>query len=119
MGNEDLLGELVFAELAEKGPGKENFFRLEKDYWQIRFQGKPWSIKQSVGMKYIVHLILRSCNDEPPIYVTDLYYLVKGRPVAQDTELNRLTKEELEEMGLDVASLGDAGDIMTPEGKKG
>jgi hypothetical protein len=28
-----------------------------------------------------------------------------------------LTKEELEEMGLDVASLGDAGDIMTPEGK--
>jgi len=118
MGYEDLLGEFVFAELAEKGPGKENFFRFEKDYWQIRFQGKPCSIKQSVGMQYIVHLILRSCNDEPPIYVTDLYYLVKGSPVAQDTELNRLTKEELEEMGLDVASLGNAGDIMTPEGKE-
>ncbi len=118
MGSENLLREFVFAELAEKGPGNDNFFRLEKDYWQIRFQGKPWSIKQSVGMQYIVQLILRSCNDDPPIYVTDLYFLVKGRPVVQNTELNRMTKEELEEMGLDVASMGDAGDIMTPEGKK-
>ena len=93
----------------ESGP--DNYFRLEKDFWKIRFCGKNWSIKQSVGMQYISHLIQRSYSDEPPIHVKELFYLVSGKPPTEYTKLNEMTKIELEKIGLDVKDLGDAGDL--------
>ena len=96
----------------------ENYFRLETDYWQIYFQGKRWSIKQSMGMQYITHLIRRAYTDEPEIHVSDLFYLVKGRPAIEGTELNRLTKDQIAEYDLDVTGLEQGVDMMTPEGKQ-
>jgi len=95
---------------------EENFFRLEKDYWQVRFQGKRWSIRQSVGIRYIICLIERAYNDEPEIHVSELYYLVHGRPISKNTELNRLSKKKLSEIGLDVSGLAEGLDVMTPDG---
>ena len=111
--NESILGKHLGVESET-----DNYFRLEKDYWKIRFCGKNWSLKQSVGMQYIAHLIQRSYNDEPPIHVKELFYLVSGKPPTEYTKLNEMTKKELEKIGLDVKNLGDAGDLMTPEGKK-
>lgn len=97
---------------------EDNYFRLEKDYWQIRFHGKPWSIRQSLGMQYVAILIERAYNDDPDIHVAELFYLVKGRPAVENSGLSRLSKMELENIGLDVSDFGEGLDLMTPKGKE-
>ena len=112
-------GGNMYANIDATSRSKEDFyFRLEKDYWRIRFRGKPYTIKQSVGMQYITHLIERAYSDKHNIHVFDLYHLVKGRPIVKNTRLDRLTKEQLSEIGLNVAGLGNGFDVMTPDGKE-
>ncbi len=111
-----LLGKHVYLEHARAED--DNYFRLEQDYWQIHFRGTPYSIKQSVGMRYITLLIERAYNDETEIHVVDLLYLVKGRPNEKNPELSRMTKEQLSEIGFDVTGLDVGLDVITPEGKE-
>jgi hypothetical protein len=95
----------------------ENFFRLEQDFWRIRFRGETYSIKRSMGMNYIAHLIKRAYDDEPEIYAAELSYLVNGRPLVTSSSLDRLSTEQLEDCGLKVKGPGDGLEVMTPEGK--
>ncbi len=97
---------------------EENIFRLEKENWRVVFRGRPYTIRQSVGMQYITHLIQRAYDDEPEIHVSDLFYLVHKKPPIQDTSLNRMSREQLSELGLDVSGLGEGLDFMTQEGKQ-
>ena len=99
---------------------EENVFRFETDYWRVIFNGKPYSIKQSVGIQYITHLIQRAYNQKKTqeIHVSDLYYLVNKMPAVEETHLSKMSREQLSEMGLDVSELGEGLDLMTPEGKK-
>ena len=112
--------------LARYDPGKaqdkvleqENSFCLENDFWHIRFRGATYSIKQSLGMRYIVCLIQRAYHDEPEILAAGLYYLVQGHPPVTRTALDKLTVDQLEDLGLSVADLGDGMDVITTEGKE-
>jgi hypothetical protein len=97
---------------------KDYCFELEKDYWRISFNSRVYTIKQSIGMQYITHLIQRAYDDEPEIHVFDLYYLVHKKPAIQDNTLSRMTREQLIELGLDVTDIGEGLDLMTPEGGK-
>jgi hypothetical protein len=101
----------------DKSLEAENSFRLEQDFWRICFRGKNYSIRQSLGMRYIAHLIQQAYNDEPDILAADLYYLVHGRPLVTKTIADRLQHEHLEESELDIKGLGDGLEIMTPEEK--
>jgi hypothetical protein len=118
-GYAGLLGEFVISEHVESDPEKENYFRLGKGKWQICFRGKPWLPERNyLGIRYIAHLIQRAHNDEPEIHVAELFYLVKGRPAVKNTELSKLTKEQLSETGFDLADLGNGLDLLTPKGKQ-
>lgn len=96
----------------------EKIFRLEQDYWRVTFRGQNYTIKQSIGMQYITHLIERSYNDEPDIHVSDLYYLVHKRPAAEETYLTNMTREQMSELGLNLSDFKEGLDVLTPEGKK-
>ena len=115
-GEAGLLGRYVCLEQA--GNEGENIFRLEKEYWRVRFRGRVYTIRQSIGMQYIIYLIQRAYNDEQEIHVSNLYYLVHKKPAVQDTVLSGMTREQLSELGLDVSDLGEGLDLMTPEGKQ-
>jgi hypothetical protein len=97
---------------------EDHYFRLEKEYWRIRYQGESWIVKQSLGMQYITALMQRAYEDQPEIHVAELFYLIKGRPAAEDFGLSRLSKKELEKIGLDVIDFEEGLDLVTPEGKK-
>jgi hypothetical protein len=97
---------------------EDNYFRLEKDYWRTRYQGESRTIKQSLGMKYITVLMQRAYDDQPEIHVAELFYLVKGRPAAENTVLSNLPKEQLEKMGLNINDFEKGLDLANPEGKK-
>jgi len=97
---------------------EENIFRLEKDNWRVIFRGHAYTIKQSIGMQYITHLLQRSCNDQPEIHVLDLFYLVHKMPAVQEKHLSKMSSEQLAELGLDVSGLGKGLDLLTQEGKQ-
>ena len=101
-------------------PEPENCFRLEHDYWKVRFRGESYTIKDSKGMTYIAHLISRAYDNEPEILSQQLYYLVNGFPVAeQGSEYERLTAEEQKQRGISYQGQPGPGlEVMTPDGRK-
>jgi len=111
----DLLGKYLCP-----GPAieEENIFWLEKENWRVTFRGRTYTIKQTIGLQYITHLIQRAYNDEPEIHVSDLFYLVHKKPAVKETPFSKMSREQLADLGLDVSGLGEGLDIMTPEGKK-
>ncbi len=112
----DLLGKYVRPE--QPRVEEENVFRLEKENWRVIFRGRAYTIRQSVGMQYITHLIQRAHNDEPEIHVSDLFYHVQKKPAVKETYLSNMSSEQVSELGLDVSGLGEGLDLMTPEGKQ-
>ncbi len=112
----DLLGKYVCP--GQSAFEEENIFRLEKEHWRVIFRGRPYTIRQSVGIQYITCLIWRAYNDEPEIHVSDLFYLVHKQPPIKDVHLSKMSSGQLSELGLDVAGLGEGLDLMTREGKQ-
>jgi hypothetical protein len=94
----------------------QNRFALMGDYWSVTFNGKTKALKNTKGMRYIEHLLR---NQGKEVYVLDLFYAIN--PPDQKTinkDLSTLSAEQLEEAGLSVSGLGDAGEAITPEGQK-
>jgi hypothetical protein len=89
---------------------------LTGDFWTVTFKGKSTTLKNTLGMRYIAHLIR---NQGKEIHVCDLYYAINSpaHEVTDDVHAS-ISTEQLAEFGLSVSDLGDAGELLTPDGKK-
>jgi hypothetical protein len=69
-----------------------------------------------MGLRYIAWLIRNQGKEMP---VSDLYYAVNPPDGdAIDSIHSSMSASQLDENGLSVGDLGDAGNTLTPEGKK-
>ena len=94
----------------------QNRFVLEGDYWSITFHGTTKRFKNTKGMRYIQHLIR---NQGKEVLVSDLFYAINPPDQgAINKELSSLSAEQLNEDGLSVSGLVDAGALITPEGQQ-
>lgn len=109
----ELTGILPHVQLSmatEQSTTSANVFRREGDYWVLVYAGKRALVQHTLGLSYIA-LLLRSPN--------------QGRSavelVAEETRstassavrgFHALTGEQLEDQGMRVAGLGDAGETV-------
>jgi hypothetical protein len=89
---------------------------LTGDFWTVTFKGESTTLKNTLGMRYIAHLIR---NQGKEIHVCDLYYAINSLAhEATDDVHSSISTEQLAEFGLSISDLGDAGELLTPGGKK-
>jgi hypothetical protein len=108
------LAQLPISKTTDGLADDQNRFVLEGDYWSITFNRTTKRFKNTLGMRYIAYLIR---NQGKEVYVLDLFYAIN--PPDQEAinkDLSTSSAEQLEEDGLSVSGLGDAGEAMTPEG---
>jgi len=93
-----------------------NSFRFAGDYWLITYGGQTQPLKNTIGIRYIAYLIQ---NQGKEVHVSDLYYAINPPDAnAINTTHSSMTAEQLGGMGLSISDLGDAGDVLAPEGKR-
>lgn len=93
-----------------------NSFNLAGDHWTITYQSQTAVFRNTLGMRYIAYLVQHQGEE---ILVSDLYYAINPREAGiADPVHSQMTEAQLAEMGLSVGDLGDAGEVLTPEGKE-
>jgi hypothetical protein len=91
-------------------------FELQTENWQIKFLGKEYSIRQSVGMQYITHLIKHAySSDNPEMHVSVLYYLAHEKSEIAITNLDNMSEAKLQEESLQIEDLNIGLEQITPE----
>jgi len=91
-------------------------FRRDGDFWDICYQGRACKVKDSKGLVYIATLLEQP---EREAHVFELNQAANGaQSDMTDPMLSNMSGETLESIGLSVGDLGDAGEVMTPEGKQ-
>jgi hypothetical protein len=93
-----------------------NFFYLAGQCWEICYEGQRCTLKDTKGLAYIAYLLQKKGEE---IHVSDLNNEINKKLVdTTNQSLNKMTEDQLAEVGLSLSDMGDAGDILTPEGKK-
>jgi hypothetical protein len=93
-----------------------NRIAIGGDHWSITYLGRTGIFSNTVGMRYIAYLVQHQGKET---LVSDLYYATTPpEPETADPVHSQLSEAQLGEMGLSVGDLGDAGDVLTPDGKK-
>ena len=91
-------------------------FVLVGDHWEISFDGVTKTFNNTTGLRYIAYLIRHQGKQ---VHVRDLYYAINPTDSSMvNSTHSAMGSEQLEEQGLSIGDLGDAGDAMTPEGKE-
>ncbi len=89
---------------------------LNGDSWGITFNGKTKSLRNTKGIRYIEYLI-RNPNRE--VDILELFIQINPPDISAISKIYLpMNAEELNSAGLSVTGLGDAGETMTPEGKR-
>jgi hypothetical protein len=97
-------------------PCNRNCFFLAGDYWTVTFNGKTQAFKNTKGMRYIEYLVRKQGKE---VLVSDLFYAINPpNHEAVNKDLSALSAQQLNEDGLSVSDLGDAGELITPEGQE-
>jgi len=96
--------------------GEANRFYLTGEHWSVTYKGKSRTFTNTKGLRYIAYLIQ---NQGKEILVSDLYYAINP-PDSESADPIYSSMSEIRrgEEGLSLGDLGDAGEILTPEGKK-
>jgi len=93
-----------------------NQFILTGQFWSVTFQGKTRTFENSLGIRYIEHLIRHQGKE---VSVTDLYLAVRSvDSEAIDTIHSNMTADQLEEMALSVVDHGNAGEAIDEKTKQ-
>ena len=85
-------------------------FRKEGEYWTVGYGGKSSRLKDTKGLGYLAHLLRHPAVE---FHVLDLVGGIAGN--RDDDETGRLARgmprgdDDLEQAGIHVGSLGDAG----------
>jgi hypothetical protein len=92
-----------------------NQFVLTGDHWAITYQGQTRTLIDTKGLRYIAYLLQNQGKEVP---VAELYYAINPTDIETiDSTYSAMTADQLDELGLSLGDLGDAGDTLTPEGK--
>ena len=92
-----------------------NVFRLEGKRWIVAWEGRELRLKNSYGLRYIAEL-LRRPNEE--IHVRQLAALTRtGTAPTSAAAYQRMSPQRLQEEGLHLTSLADAGPVPDARAK--
>jgi hypothetical protein len=98
------------------GPGPSavsqpvNTFQKVGQFWRVRFHGNESLLRASKGLRYIACLLKQPGQ---AIHVLDLVRLVEKPPFCvESAPHSKLSRKELEEIGLPESTLGDTEDIL-------
>lgn len=93
-------------------------FRKEGEYWTVGYAGKDFRLKDSKGLGYLAHL-LRHPGVE--FHVLDLFGGLANRDDDDDAgaSAHGLPRgdDDLEKAGMQIARLGDAGEMLDDQAK--
>jgi tetratricopeptide (TPR) repeat protein len=93
-------------------------FRKEGEYWTVGYGGKSCRLKDTKGLGYLAHLLRHPAVE---FHVLDLVGGIAGN--RDDDETGRLARgrprgdDDLEQAGIHIGSLGDAGDMLDDQAK--
>lgn len=91
-------------------------FVLVGDHWEISFDGVTKTFNNTKGLRYIAYLIRHQGKE---IHVLDLSYnIAPPDPDKVDLAYSTMSVDQLEELGLSTTDLGDAGDLLDPQGER-
>ena len=93
-------------------PPAEAVFRLEGDYWTIRYRDEPFHLRDTKGLRLIALLLARPTIELP---VTELVSVLEGR--ASVREAAGRGGRGAEEAPLVVEGSGDAGQLLDSQAK--
>jgi hypothetical protein len=92
---------------------RQNRFFLAGDHWSVTYAGQSKVLKHSKGLRYIEHLLR---NQGKAVHVSELFYAINP-PQGGSGEIQLgASGEWLNETGLSISDLGDAGEAMDPAG---
>src|SRR6266850_5712118 len=106
----------------DSGPGfrstQQGVFRKEGGYWAVGYGGNTVRLKDTKGLGYIAHLLRHPAAE---FHVLDLYGGM-ARPLEADESSQAVhglprAEEDLEQAGIHIAGLGDAGEMLDEQAK--
>ncbi len=97
---------------------RTGLFRKEGEYWTVGLGGSVFRLKDVKGLAYVAHLLR---HPETEFHALDLVGGIASRggddeDIAQIQALPR-GDEELAKAGIDIGSLGDAGELLDDQAK--
>jgi tetratricopeptide (TPR) repeat protein len=95
---------------------QKGVFHKEGEYWAVGYGGKSFRLKDTKGLGYLAHLLRHPAAE---FHVLDLVGGIAGRREVDETNQAALPRveEQLEEAGIHIASLGDAGELLDEQAK--
>jgi tetratricopeptide (TPR) repeat protein len=93
-------------------------FRKEGEYWTVGYSGRSLRLKDSKGLGYIAHLLRHPTVE---FHVLDLAGGIAGR--GDDDEAGQSAQglprgdKDLEQAGIHIGNLGDAGEMLDEQAK--
>src|SRR5262249_10604173 len=114
------LGAASVSSVPSRGSPNQALFRKEGEYWTVGYGGSVFRLKDTKGLAYLAQL-LRHPGTE--FHALDLVGGIVDRSEAGADEANRSAAaipksgEELQNVGLHVSSLGDAGAVLDESAK--
>src|SRR5271167_4667529 len=93
-------------------------FRKEGEYWTVGYGGKSFRLKDTKGLGYLAHLLRHPAVE---FHVLDLAGGIAGRRDDDETGHSARAlprgEEDLEQAGIHIGSLGDAGEMRDEQAK--
>src|SRR3984885_3937013 len=90
---------------------QKGIFRKEGEYWTVGYGGKSFRLKDTKGLGYLAHLLRHPAVE---FHVRDLAGGIAGRrgddEAGQSARALPRGEEDLEQAGIHIGSLGDAGE---------
>src|SRR5258708_6124773 len=88
-------------------------FRKEGEYWIVGYRGKSFRFKDTKGLGYLAHLLRHPAVE---FHVLDLAGGIGSQRDDDETSLSR-GEGDLGKAGINVAGLGDAGEMLDDQAK--
>src|SRR5580704_10297031 len=91
---------------------QKGVFRREGEYWTVGYGGNAFRLKDTRGLGYVAHLLRHPAAE---FHVLDLFGgIASQREDETGRSVHGLSRahEELEKAGIQITSLGDAGEML-------
>jgi AAA ATPase domain len=96
---------------------EQAIFRKEGEYWTVGRGGNTFRLKDTKGLGYLAHLLRHPAVE---FHVLDLAGGIASRPEEETSlSVHGLARgaEDLEKAGIQIGSLGDAGEMLDDQAK--
>jgi tetratricopeptide (TPR) repeat protein len=96
---------------------QKGVFRREGEYWTVGYGGNAFRLKDTRGLGYVAHLLRHPAAE---FHVLDLFGgIASQREDETGRSVHGLSRahEELEKAGIQITSLGDAGEMLDEQAK--